>query len=106
LGEMKPKKGEGDHGNFDCLDHSYFEHQIEALLDLHQTVYRAKSTDRNGTFSKQEREALDCIKLRLDSLEVSNSELELFDSRDRLQTIYDLNEDLTNLKRGILPAAF
>ena len=85
-----------------CLDHAYFQEELEKLNKLAIDVKRERFEVRNAKGTNHEWAVLKQVEIQLDNLFVENEDLIQFDIKQRLEDVYSMAETLFKIKTGKL----
>lgn len=85
-----------------CLDHAYFQEELEKLTRLLVDVKRQRFEVRNAKGTDHEWTVLGQVEIQLDNLYLDNEDLMQFDIKQRLEEVYTMAETLFKIKTGKL----
>lgn len=89
-----------------CLDHAYFQEEMDKLTRLLIDVKRNRFEVRNAKGTTHEWATLRQIEIQLDYLYAENEDLIQFDIKQRLDEVYTMAETLFKIKTGKLSNDF
>lgn len=85
-----------------CLDHAYFQEELEKLTRLLIDVKRERFEVRGAKGTSHEWTVLGQIEIQLDNLYIENEDLMQFNIKQRLDEVYNMAETLFKIKTGKL----
>lgn len=89
-----------------CLDHAYFNEELQKLTRLIFDVKRERFEVRGAKGTDHEWSVLEQIEIQLDNMWILNDQLVQFDIKDRLTEVYNMAETLFKIKFGKLTDDF
>lgn len=89
-----------------CLDHSYFNEELDKLKRIIFDVKRERFERKGAQGTDYEWQVLEQIEIQLDHLWMLNNQLIQFDIKERLTELYNMAETLFKIKTGKLTDEF
>ena len=89
--------------DLDCLDHAYFQREINALLSMLQSLQLELFSRRDGRGSQWQSKILKTTKLFLGHWKIEMDNYKQFEPQYAVSTVYDIYAALNSVKKYAIP---